>query len=187
MGQPKHLLKRGKGLCWVEHLVSVFRPLVSEVVISGRGDLPVSLSTLTRTQDLDGAVGPLAGIAGAMKCFPQSDWLTAGCDMINISSRAISWLIEEAGYHGEMAGVIPVNGKTGKFEPLLGYYRPAAYEEMMKMVEEGNFRIGMLGNNKRFHTPVISQDLESSWENVNTPVQLQEFLQRKDISQGKDF
>ena len=172
MGQPKHLLKTEGGVSWIENLVSVFTPFVSEVIISGNGELPDSLSGLRRAEDVEGAEGPLAGIAGVMKIRPDADWLIAACDMINISPQAITWLIEKAVNHQDYAGILPMNKRTGKLEPLFGYYRAAAYLEIMKIIEEKTFRVSVLGLSPKFHCPAIPDSLERCWRNVNTPEQL---------------
>lgn len=169
MGQPKHLILTDRGVTWLEQTVALFEPFVKRLVISGRGELPPALCRCERTSDYEGAQGPLAGIIGAMQTYPEADWLVVACDMISISSPAVSWLLREAGKRCDAAGIIPENPKTGKYEPLFAYYRKEACEVLKQMASQGNFRVSPLGEHPQFQCAPIPSELASCWLNVNDP------------------
>jgi len=66
MGQPKHLLLQ-EGTTWLERAVSKLTAKVEQVVISGSGSIPASLTDLSRVPDAPGLAGPLAGILAVMR------------------------------------------------------------------------------------------------------------------------
>jgi len=93
MGRPKHLIRGGNGRTWVENTVDLLRPFTKEIVLSGKGDVPGNLAALTRIPDVPDVQGPLTGILAAMRWRPDSCWLLLACDMPNITTESLEWLL----------------------------------------------------------------------------------------------
>jgi len=92
MGTPKHLLARG-GRTWIEQTADLLRPMVERVAVVGAGQVPEGISDIIRLPDVPDAEGPMAGLVAAMRWAPRASWLVAACDLPNLSSGAIEWLL----------------------------------------------------------------------------------------------
>lgn len=170
MGHPKHLIKGTTGQTWVEHTVELLTPLVSEVVLSGKGDVPVSLSHLTRIADLPEVAGPLTGILAAMRWQSDCCWLLIACDMPNITKEAVEWLLDSRS--PDSHGTVPRLAVGGFVEPLLALYEPQARDYFEELAESRVFRISRVAKRSCITTPVVPDHLTESWQNINTPEQL---------------
>ncbi len=177
MGQPKHLIKDGLGVTWLENSVSAICPYVDKVFISGRGRVPENLSDLPRLADQDGVSGPLAGMLSALERKPAADWLVLACDMPLIKVGAVEWLLEQ--FHASSSSaVIPRNKATGKFETLFACYRAEFLENLRLLASSGNFAINSLAGAKEVYSPVIPAEYEKSWANINYENELQSLRQK---------
>jgi len=170
MGQPKHLIRGATGQTWVEHTAELLKPYVDEVVLSGKGDVPKSLSHLTRIADLPEVAGPLTGILAAMRWQPDCCWLLIACDMPNITTEALEWLL--ASRSPESYGTVPRLITDGFVEPLLALYESQARIYFEELAESGIFRISRVAKCSAIFTPVVPGELAGSWRNINTPEQL---------------
>jgi molybdopterin-guanine dinucleotide biosynthesis protein A len=176
MGQPKHLITDDHGITWLEHTVEILKPFVDEVVLSGDGALPASLTGLSRLVDIPGVVGPLTGILSAVRWLPQVSWLVIACDMPHISAEAVEWLLSHRwpGYWGYVPRMI----ETSHFEPLFALYDPGAAALFECQALSGEMGIRSIARHPKIMNPVIPESLRYGWENVNTPEQLQEIERR---------
>ena len=172
MGQPKHLIKGVTGQTWVEHTVELLTPYVDEIVLSGKGDVPDSLSHVTRISDLPEVAGPLTGILAAMRWQPDCCWLLLACDMPNITKEALEWLL--ASRHPGSYGTVPCLSADGFVEPLLALYEPQAKDYFEELAGSGIFRISRVAKRSAISTPVVPEHLAESWRNINTPEQLKD-------------
>ena len=172
MGQPKHLLQDPQGITWLERTVALLRPLVDGLVLSGRGDVPEGLHDLIRLPDIPNVAGPLSGILAALRRYPSVSWLLVACDMPDIREEAVRWLLSRR--RPGVWGVVPRLQEGGHVEPLLALYdfRCAALFE--DLASAGCLRIGAVAENPRIETPLVPEELRSSWRNVNTPEDLKE-------------
>ncbi len=174
MGQPKHLIKGQNGLTWLENTVNLLQPFTTQIVLSGRGDVPASLDSLVRLPDVPGVQGPLTGILAAMRWHPDSCWLLLACDMPNITPEALQWLL--AGRHPDSWGTLPRLKKDGFIEPLLALYEPQAKSYLEELCASGCLRISMIAERSKIAIPVVPQSLCRAWSNINTPEQLSQSL-----------
>jgi molybdopterin-guanine dinucleotide biosynthesis protein A len=174
MGHPKHLIKGRNGLTWLENSVSLLRPFTQAIVLSGAGDVPDVLSSLTRISDVPDVQGPLTGILAAMRWHPDSCWLLIACDMPNISSEALVWLLSHRTPNSW--GTVPRLKKDGFVEPLLAVYEPRAKEYLEELRSSGCLRISMVAARSKIATPVIPENLCQAWSNINTPDELSQSL-----------
>ena len=174
MGHPKHLINGQNGRTWVENTVGLLRPFTKEIVLSGKGDVPGNLAALTRIADVPDVQGPLTGILAAMRWQPDSCWLLLACDMPNITTESLEWLI--ASRSADSYGTVPRLQEDGFVEPLLALYEPQAKEYFEELCSSGILRISMVARRSKIATPVIPHSLRGAWRNINTPDELSQSL-----------
>ncbi len=95
MGQPKHLLRDREGRTWLENIVDSIKPLVTGVVFSGKGEVPLALQNTLRLPDIPGVVGPMNGILSAGRWQPYVSWILIACDMPEVSGKGVDWLLSD--------------------------------------------------------------------------------------------
>jgi len=169
MGRAKHLLELD-GLSWVERAVAILEPHVDRVVISGKGSLPGSLSHLRRLSDAPGVAGPMAGILAALRWHPTASWLVLACDLPEVTSEAISWLLAQR--RPGARAVIPKLSASGPLEPLLACYEARCRDHLEELAVGKCFRLGALAGRQGVATPQPPPSLHAAWRNVNTPAEL---------------
>ncbi|MCK5069527.1 MAG: molybdenum cofactor guanylyltransferase [Desulfocapsa sp.] len=174
MGRPKHLIKGMNGKTWVENTVDLLRPFTDTIVLSGRGEVPGNLDALTRIADVPDVQGPLTGILAAMRWNPDSCWLLLACDMPNITTEALTWLLETR--NPGSWGTVPRLKEDGFVEPLLALYEPQARGYFEELCSSGILKISMVARRSKIATPVIPQELCGAWSNINTPDELSQSL-----------
>ena len=170
MGQPKHLIKDGQGLSWLERSVQMLAPLVDKVVVSGTGHLPDTLGDMARLADIPGVAGPLTGIVAASRWQPMVSWLLVACDMPHCRKEAIQWLLGHR--HAGCWGLLPKRAGSTRAEPLLAWYDYRAGPLLEEQLVRKNLRIGDVATHPKIDTPLIPEHLRQSWQNINTPDQL---------------
>jgi molybdopterin-guanine dinucleotide biosynthesis protein A len=175
MGRPKHLLRDASGVTWLERTLAVLSPQLDGVVVSGTGTLPENLLGTPRLLDAPGLAGPVAGLLSAGRWHPLVSWLLVACDMPLVSREAVRWLLAERRV-GRWACLPRLNGRK-RGEPLLAWYDFRALPLLEEQVWQGNWRIGGLASHPRVIAPDVPVGLERSWENINTPEELQCFQQ----------
>lgn len=174
MGRPKHLIKGVNGKTWVENTVDLLQPFTDTIVLSGQGGVPESLETLPRIADIPDVQGPLTGILAAMRWQPDSCWLLLACDMPNITSVALEWLLKTRS--PASWGTVPRLKEDGFVEPLLALYESQAREYFEELCSSGILKISMVARRSKIATPVIPQELCGAWSNINTPDELSQSL-----------
>lgn len=169
MGTPKHLL-RIDGHPLVERLYRILRPFCERVVLLGRGTLPRTLAKAPRIPDTPGIRGPLAGITAAFRARPNRAWLIVGCDMPYVDTEALDWLIGQR-RQGRTA-VIP-RTESGRPEPLLAIYEPAA-REYLEWLAQQNRGPAEMAQRLTVHRPIVEGWFARAWRSVNTPAEFEE-------------
>lgn len=189
MGCPKHLLPyntRGTGdiesnfegggqigrLSWLEHTIDVIRPMVSGVVLSGRGDLPASCEHLVRVPDIDGVYGPLSGLLSATRWNPLVSWLVVACDMPQITNESINWLL--SGRRPGSWGRVPRFAESEHCEPLFAIYDFRAAQLFEDQLIQNKMRVGEAASHLKVDNPIIPDHLRLAWQNINSPEQLKQ-------------
>jgi molybdopterin-guanine dinucleotide biosynthesis protein A len=166
MGRPKHLLEDRNGITWLERTVRLLRPFVTDVVLSGKGEIPKSMDGLVRLSDVPDVAGPLSGILAAMRWRPAVSWLLVACDMPDISEDAVRWLL--ARRRPGVWGTVPRLREGGPVEPLLAHYDYRCLPLFEDLVRMACLRIGMVAASAEIETPLVPERLRPSWRNVNT-------------------
>ncbi len=146
--------------------------MVEGLVVSGAGDIPSSLSELTRLPDVPGGVGPLSGILAACRWQPDVDWLLVACDMPGISTDSVEWLLAQRS--PQQWGIVPRISEASHVEPLFALYTNRAAPILEGQLLEGRMRIGEVAKHFKIASPIIPDPLRYAWGNVNTPEQLEQ-------------
>lgn len=170
MGRPKHLIEY-EHKTWLEYTVDKLAPLVDEVVLSGRGEVPDSLASLPRVPDAPGLAGPLAGILAVMRWQPAVSWLVMACDQPNIQPESLQWLLD--GRRPGVRAILPDLQGDGHLEPLLAWYDFRCRELLEEIAAAGSLRLSGLAGQPGVYSFQPPGDLRSSWNNVNTPAELE--------------
>jgi len=169
MGRPKHLLPQDN-VTWLESLVSKLKTKVAQIVISGQGELPGRLCDLPRIPDSPGLDGPMAGILTAMRWQPAASWLVLACDLPDMKSEALDWLLDCR--NPGVRAVLPSLGLQGHVEPLLAYYDFRVRMLLEEFAVRGQWSLNNLVGNSGIVSPCPPVPLHSCWRNVNTPDEL---------------
>lgn len=170
MGRPKHLIRNDNGITWLERTTDILRPFVNDLVVSGAGHLPETLSSLTRLPDVPGVLGPLTGILAASRWQPVVTWLLVACDMPHISAEAVQWLL--SGRKSGCWGRVPRLAVKNHCEPLFAWYDFRAAQLFENQLYHGNLRIGEAASHPKIENPVIPESLCHAWQNFNRPDQI---------------
>jgi len=173
MGRPKHLLEKetATATTWLEHTAGLLSPLVgNNIALSGAGLVPEGLGHLPRLPDIPEIRGPLTGILAAMRWQPAVSWLLIACDMPDISTEALAWLLDRR--RPGCWGTVPRLQEDGYVEPLLAHYDYRSAPFFEGLLASGSLRIGRIARQGKIETPLIPPQLSSSWHNINTPQEL---------------
>jgi glutamate dehydrogenase (NADP+)/cyclic pyranopterin phosphate synthase/molybdopterin-guanine dinucleotide biosynthesis protein A len=174
MGRPKHLLEKeasSTATTWLEHTVALLQPLIGDnIALSGAGFVPECLAHLPRLPDIPEARGPLTGILAAMRWQPVVSWLLIACDMPDINTEALTWLLSRR--QPGCWGTVPCLHEDGYVEPLLAHYDYRCAPLFEQLLASGSLRIGQIARQSKIETPLIPLPLRSSWHNINTPQEL---------------
>ncbi|PIE55804.1 MAG: hypothetical protein CSA34_07215 [Desulfobulbus propionicus] len=172
MGEAKHLLPalNRNDATWLENTVAIVAPLVDQVILSGRGQVPDSLGALPRLVDTPGLAGPMAGILAAFRYNPGVHWLVLACDLPCLQSEAIRWLL--ARKRAGVRAILPILPGRDGVEPLFALYSPQCGPILEDLAAKGQRRLSRLNEYQAVETPSPPSRLHRSWCNVNTPVEL---------------
>jgi len=133
MGREKALLELD-GVPMAMRLANLLWPLVSQVTLVGPPQKFVDLPLRVQADD-QAELGPLGGIATALR-VSRADWnLVIGCDLPFLSREWLTHLIQRA---QKCAGdaVLPLN-ESGQAEPLCAMYRTRARGAMVEALGRG--------------------------------------------------
>lgn len=133
MGRNKALLELG-GVPMASRLADLLGPLAEQVTIIGPpqhfSELPVRVHP-----DDETGLGPLGGIATALR-FCRHNWaMVLGCDLPFLSRAWLSYLKQRAAQSTAEA-LLPLNEK-GQAEPLCAMYRKRAGEAIRAALARG--------------------------------------------------
>ncbi|XOF34558.1 MAG: molybdopterin-guanine dinucleotide biosynthesis protein B [Candidatus Electrothrix sp. YB6] len=171
MGQPKHLIREGKKRkTWLEYAVEKLTPQVDQVVLSGSGRIPATLSALPRVPDAPGLAGPLAGVLSVMRWQRAVSWLVMACDLPDVQPESLQWLLAQR--RPGLRAVVPDLQNDGHLEPLLAWYDFRCRPLLENIAASGSLRVSQLAEQTGVLRGQPPEHLHGSWRNVNTPAQL---------------
>lgn len=160
MGQPKQLMRAGN-TTWLERIVASVQSEVGNVVLLGTGQVPPSLLGLPVLPDAPDKNGPLAGIVAAMRWSPGVSWIFLACDLPQISSTAVAWLLGQRA-PGVWA-ILPRLQGSQAVEPLF-----ALYEFRARRSLESSNAPSDLAHRPKVMIPELPPGIASAWANMNT-------------------
>jgi molybdopterin-guanine dinucleotide biosynthesis protein A len=175
MGREKALLELG-GVPMALRLAMLVAPLTSNVTLLGSpshfSDLPMRVIA-----DDQPDLGPLGGIATALR-LTQCDWnLILGCDLPFLTEEWLAWLIARATASSAQA-VLPA-GARGHVEPLCAMYHRSAHPAIAAALGRGVRKVtDGLADVARVEIPPADWKAFDSagrlFKNMNTPADYQE-------------
>ena len=169
MGSDKASLVRD-GRTQLERAIGLLEEHLEHVFVStrpGQGDDPLR-SRFSQIVDRYDDLGPVAGILSAMDEHPGAAWLVLACDLPNIDSATIGYLLDGASAEHPATAYISV--RDGLPEPLCAVYRPAARPIIERYVADGiKCPRKMLINSP---TCLLEQPNPGALHNINTPEDL---------------
>jgi molybdopterin-guanine dinucleotide biosynthesis protein A len=170
MGQDKALLTRD-GKSQLENLVELLEPAVDRVFVSTRADQAGEPERRKFAQIVDRHedMGPVAGILSAMEEHPDADWLVVACDLPNVDTATIEYLVENCSAETPFTAYRSTHDDLP--EPLCAIYRAGSDDIVRRFVADGMHcpRKMLI----RSDTQLLVQPNPRSLDNVNTPDDLQ--------------
>ena len=163
--------KRDPSRSLLLHLIDVLQPHVDGVLLLGSADVPAEAAYLQRLDDVDGLVGPLAGILAGMAAYPHHCWLICACDMPDITADAVAWLLSSR--DGGAIATIPYLPNKDSYEPLFALYEARARSTLQRMADRGELKPVVLADSPVSLTPTPPEHLFSAWDNLNTRAELE--------------
>ncbi len=171
MGQDKALLIRD-GRSQLQYLTEMLQGYVERVFVSARQDQQGEEERGRYAQIIDRYenIGPVAGILSALEEYPEVDWLIVACDLPNIDTNTIRYLLEQRSPEHPFTAYI--SSHDGLPEPLCAIYRCGCADIVRQFVDDGiNCPRKIL---IRSETHLLEQPDPRSLDNVNTPEDLRE-------------
>lgn len=167
MGRPKHLLEVA-GVTLLDRVAAALAPLAGEPVLLGSGSLPPGWADAVCLPDAPDAAGPAAGLLAAMRWAPEAAWLLASCDLAQLETAAVAWLLGERRperwvVFPSLDGVYP--------EPMLALYEPRARALLEEALAAGRGP-SSLARHPRAALVNVPTALRASWRDVDTPADL---------------
>jgi len=169
MGSDKASLVRN-GRTQLERAVGLLREHLDGVYVStraGQSDDPLR-NRFPQIVDRYDDLGPVAGILSAMDEHPEAAWLVLACDLPNIDSATIRFLIDSVS--AEHLATAYTSVHDGLPEPLCAVYRPDARPVIERFVADGiKCPRKMLINSP---TRMLEQPSPGALHNINSPEDL---------------
>lgn len=168
MGRDKAALLQD-GVSLLERTARTARAVVPDVLIVGR-DRPLAwpLDDVRFVPDEVSGVGPIGGLAAALRHAAGNDVLTLACDMPKLTADALRWLHNAARAHAPLdAGLAVVNDT--QIEPLFSVYTPTCLARIDQQVAQGRRSLHALIEAGGFERIAAPPPIVSALVNVNTP------------------
>lgn len=171
MGRDKAALRRG-GQSQLAYVVQLLQVLVERVFVSTRADQQQEKERSRFEQIVDRYLnmGPVAGILSAMDEYPQADWLVVACDLPNIDTQTVSYLLDNRATDKPFSCYS--SSHDGLPEPLCTVYTAGSAAILRRFVADG-----ILCPRKmliRSDSLLLAQPNPHALDNVNTPEDLQD-------------
>lgn len=170
MGHDKALLVRD-GQSQLSYVASLLGQVTDKVFVSTRGDQQddTERARFANIVDRYDNIGPVAGILSAMDEYPEPDWLVVACDLPNIDSRTLEYLVANRSEQSPFTAY--KSSHDGLPEPLCAIYRSGSDGVLRRFVDDGIVcPRKMLINSD---TELLEQPNPAALDNVNTPDDLE--------------
>ena len=170
MGRDKALLERG-GRSQLAHAVDLLATVTERVFVSARADQADEPERARHAQIVDRyeGIGPVAGILSAMDEHPDVSWLVVACDLPNIDSQTLEYLVDQ---HSRSQPFTAFRSShDGLPEPLCAIYQPGSADIIRRFVED--LIVCPRKMLIRSDTCLLEQPNPAALDNVNTPDDLE--------------
>lgn len=173
MGRDKALLVRG-GKSQLENTVALLAGAVDRVFVSARREQmeEPERSRFATIVDRYEGIGPVAGILSAMDEHPHADWLVVACDLPNIDTETLAFLLANQSPDKPFAAFRSSYDELP--EPLCALYTAGSDAIVRQFVAEG-----IVCPRKiliRSDTLLLEQPNPHALDNVNTPDDLRDSI-----------
>lgn len=173
MGRDKATLQR-HGKSQLAYVAELLEAQVDRVFVSTRADQQDEPERARFEQIVDSVDtgGPAAGILSAIAAHPDVDWLVVACDLPNIDSETIGFLLENRSSTQPFTAFESTH--DGLPEPLCAIYHEGSGDIVRAFVGDGvNCPRKILINSD---TLLLTQPNPRSLDNVNTPDDLRDSI-----------
>lgn len=169
MGSDKALLLQN-GRSQLDRTVALLDNHVGKVFVSSRPDQADDPTRAKFEQIVDRYqdMGPIAGILSAMDANSSVSWLVIACDLPNVDSVTISYLLDNVSMQHHATAYRSSHDDLP--EPLCAVYRPDSRQVIESFVEQG-----MICPRKmliKSATCLLAQPNPDALHNVNSPADL---------------
>lgn len=132
-----------------------------------------------RVADVYPGCGPMAGIHAALQATHCDALVTAPCDTPNYSEALAKMLVDA---YDPAYDVVMLVSSDGRDQPLYGVYAKRCLPVIEKHLEAGRLKMmRMLEEMKIRKISLPERITQSVFENLNTPQDIQEFVNKKGI------
>jgi len=169
MGHDKALLLHG-GQSQLSYAVGLLEPVTDKVFVSARRDQlrDPERGRFETIVDRYDDIGPVAGILSAMESYPEADWLVLACDLPNIDTGTLDYLLAHRSASRPFTAFR--SSHDGLPEPLCAVYAAGSDAQLRRFVDDGVVcPRKMLINSD---TELLDQPNPAALDNVNTPEDL---------------
>ena len=171
MGQDKALLLRD-GKSQLAHIAALLEDMTDRVFVSTRSEQQgeVERSRFAQIVDRYKDIGPIAGILSAMDEYPEVDWLIVACDLPNIDTATLRYLLNNRS--GEQPFTAFRSSHDGLPEPLCALYRSGS-DAIIRQFVDNDISVCPRKILIRSDTHLIEQPNPVALDNINTPHDLE--------------
>lgn len=138
MGKTKKAFMKIGGTTILDRLLTVYRPLFSEIIISARDEADFVEYGLPIALDRFAARSSLTGIHAGLDAMTTSHGFFAACDAPFLQPGLISLLMEQAEEDDDV--IIPLK-EDGYREPLCAIYSKRCLQHIHSQLEADDFKI----------------------------------------------
>jgi molybdopterin-guanine dinucleotide biosynthesis protein A len=128
------------------------------------------VDTVAFAEDIQPGLGPLGGLATALRRSDTTAVLALACDLPLLTPEAVRWLGTQSG-QGKEHGLIVVN--NGNWEPLFSIYTPACLPLIEARLAVGKRSLHGLIEAGQFAFRDAPDWIAAQLANINTPEQWQ--------------
>ena len=171
MGQDKALLLRN-GTSQLAHIAALLEEVADRVFVSTRSEQQseAERSRFEQIVDRYADMGPIAGILSAMEEYPEADWLIVACDLPNIDTATLRFLLDNRS--AEQPFTAFISSHDGLPEPLCALYQSGS-DAIIRQFIADNDAVCPRKILIRSDTKLIEQPNAVSLDNINTPDDLE--------------
>lgn len=168
MGRDKYLLEL-YGKPQYQHLYGLIESLGIPVFLSCTDGQALKIpGTYQKVLDLYPSIGPIGGIASAVKADPFSHWLVVACDLGHLK---VPLLQELLGQVKSEADVVTFK-KSGSdyFETTISLYKPSSFPTIRSAIKTGEYSLQKVL--RQCNVLALKAKDESQLSNLNYPEDL---------------